>query len=490
MSQAQEVRIQIPPGEFFIEPLLGFITTFITSLGVDAERGDDLCQIARAAFSLVIENYRKSGAEQPLEVTIAEHHGKLIIEVLNAAVPLVPGDTAGLATDVLKVRKASGFFEKLTVENRGRHGQVLSLAMRLGRGAMRLESDQAAREEVEIEDDKIEIRSLRPGEEGALSQLFYHVYEYNYINELVYYPEKIKEMILAGRLYSVVAVLPSGRLLGHLGLMRWNDDPPVYEPCLGLSDPIVKGRGFFKKILARIMEIQGTLPHHYCFFDFVTNHDQTQRLVSHYNPCEMSVFVGCQSGETQARLERLGIGEDPRYTDRFSILYSVIPGVESPFGKEVLLPNNLGEMAGFLLKPLNLSWSPAPRFDLLDPTGSYRMHCEPMQGSVIFDCEEPGAAALEGLTKDWRELLRDGYQYGAVDVPLDRPGLGKVYDVLAEQGFFIAGFLPCRRSARLGFRFQAMGPTKVDFSEIKLYSQAARDLLAVIKEDYERNCMV
>jgi hypothetical protein len=489
MAQSREACIQIPPRELFIEPLLNFILSFVRALGVESERGEDLCQMAGAAVSLVMENYRKSAAEQSLEVTIAEAHGKLIIEVANMAVPLVPGDTARLGADVLRARRASGFFEKLSVENRGRQGQVLSLAMKLGRGAMRLGGDLASREEIEI-DEEIEIRPLHGGEEGALSKLFYHVYEYNYINEVVYYPDKIGEMRDDGRLISVVAALPSGKLLAHLALMRWNDDPPVYEPCFGLTDPLVKGRGIFRKILTRIMEISRTIPMHFCFFDFVTNHDYTQRLVADYNPCEMAIYVGCQSSETQARLERLGIGEDPKSTDRFSILYSVIPRVESPFGSEVILPNNLGEMTGFLLKPLNLAWSPAPRFSLLDPGGSYRMHCEPMQSSVVFDCDEPGVSAVEHMVKDWRSLLRDGYQYAAVEVPLDKPGLGQLYDMLAEQGFFIAGFIPYQRASRLGFRFQAMGPTKVDFGEIRLFSPAAQQLLTVIKEDYERNSVV
>jgi hypothetical protein len=490
MSQMQEAHIQVPPREFFIEPLLSFILSFVKTLGVETERGEDLCQMARAAILLVMENYRKGATDQALEVTIAESHGKLIIEVANTAVPLVPGDTARLGADILRARRASGFFEKLSVENRGRQGQVVSLAMKLGRGAMRLGGDLAPREDMEINDEDIDIRPLGRGEEGALSKLFYHVYEYNYINEIVYYPEKIKEMISDGRLLSAVAALPSGRLIGHLALMRWNDDPPVYEPCFGLTDPLVKGRGIFRKILQRIMDISRTIPMHFCFFDFVTNHDYTQRLVAEYSPCEMAIYVGCQSSETQARLERLGIGEDPKSTDRFSILYSIIPRVEKPFGGEVILPNNLGEMTGFLLKPLNLAWSPAPRFSLLDPGGSYRMHCEPMQGSVVFDCEEPGVSAVEHMVKDWRSLLRDGYQYAAVEVPLDRQGLGQFYDMLAEQGFFIAGFVPYGRTSRLGFRFQAMGPTKVDFGEIRLFAPAARELLDVIKEDYERNSVV
>lgn len=489
MSKLERVHIKIPPKKNFVEPVLNFIISYARELGAEQKRCEELYNACKIAVEMVIECYTGI-SEHLLVVSTYEHNRKLIIDVSNFGVPIIPGNTASLSKYLLKEKALSGFFDKMSVQNKGRQGQVVSLQMKLGKSSISGVLSAGSQDQIEINFDDIQIRPMNEGEEGALSRLFYHVYEYNYINEIVYYPEKIKEMMKDGRLISVVAALPDGRLLGHLGLMKWNDDPPVYEPCLGLTDPIVKGKGLFKKVLARIMKIADTLPMQYCFFDFVTNHTYSQKLVADYNPCELGIFLGCQSSQTQARLEKLGIGEDPKISDRFSILYSIIPKTKNPFGTEILLPNNIGEMAGFLLKPLDLTWSPAPRFSILEPEGEYKMNCEPTQGSVIFDCEEPGIKAVENILEDWRQLLRDGYQYAAVDVPLDKPGLAKLYDLLAEQGFFVAGFITYQRSSRLGFRFQAMAPTKVDFSEIKLYSERAINLLEIIRDDYERNCVV
>ena len=68
---------------------------------------------------------------------------------------------------------------------------------------------------------------MAPGEEDSLSRLFYLVYGYDYINEFVYYPEKIKAMIEAGDLLSIVAARPNGRLVGHVGLVRRHREPAV-----------------------------------------------------------------------------------------------------------------------------------------------------------------------------------------------------------------------------------------------------------------------
>jgi hypothetical protein len=486
MADDEKLHLMIPPRRSLIGPALDFIVSYSKSLGADERRLEALRDKASRALSMVIGNYSLGKSSHQLRFALSETAGTMTVEIFNRGVPLIGSDTARLGMELSQGKGASPFFEKISVQNRGRQGQVVSLRMRLGRGAMPLRTAAEEKEDA-IGDDEITVRPLMEGEEGALSQLFYHVYEYNYINEMVYYPEKMAGMIKKGNLISVAAALKDGRLVGHLGLKRWNDNPPVYEPCLGLTDPTVKGRGLFRKLLTRVMEISDTIPMHYCFFDFVTNHVLSQKLVAEYSPCEVALFVGCQAMETQARLEELGIGEDPRESNRFSILYSVIPKLEKPFGDEVLLPNNIGEMTGFLLKPLNVSWSPAPRFNLLEEGGSYLMNCEPLQASVLFDLEEPGLTAIDNIISDWRELKKEGYQYAAVEVPLDLYGLGTLYDTLAEQGFFIAGFVPYHRSSRLGFRFQALASAKVDFSEIRLYTEQAQKLAAVIKEDYERN---
>ncbi|MEK7722432.1 MAG: hypothetical protein AAB359_08585, partial [Elusimicrobiota bacterium] len=353
---------------------------------------------------------------------------------------------------------------------------------------LRHRPDAQPREEICVKDENIEIRALKAGsEEHKLSRLFHSVYGYNYINEFVYYPGRLGEMIKQGRLISVVAALPNGRLVGHVGLVKWSESPPVYEAALGLVDPLVKSKGLFGKIFRKTMEHAKKMPMQYCFFDFVTNHDFSQKLISKYGIRDMALFVGCQTRATQARLEKLGIGRDPADMDRYTILFSIIPGVERPFGRNIKLPLNLGESLEFLLKPLNLAWLPEPRFSTLPSGGGYESKCQPLQDAVYYDLASPGSTALEEILTGWRELLRNGYQYAAVDIPLGNPGLGNAHNLLAANGFFIAGLVPYRYSDKLAFRFQAVAPSRIALDKIKVASENSRRLLEIIKADYQRN---
>jgi len=479
---SQTTRLELPPSGSFLGPALALIESFAEQAGMETNERHALREASGLAIEMVMESSRDGDAENRVGIDVFETNGSLTVEVLNRGVPIF------LNTQTKLFHQFAPHLDRLSIENLGRQGQTLVLGKRLGEEALRRRQDAVTGIDVKGElQGEITIRELRVGEEEALSQLFYFVYGYNYINELVYFPEKLREKIQSGELISIVGALPDGRLVGHVGLYKWNHSPVVYEPCLGVTDPRVKSRGLFSQIFQKTMDRVKQTPMQYCFFDFVTNHDLSQRFVSRYQPCDLSIFLGCQSKATQAKLEKLGLGIDPPEMDRYSLLFSVLPRVKHPFGEEVVLPAGLGETLEFLLKPLNLRWRPAPRFDLLPSGGDYQTHFQTSQNSVVFDLFQPGRRAVEKIVDEWHQLLRSGYHYAAVEAPLDYPGMGNLYDILAGEGFFISGFIPYHYGARLGFRFQAIGPTKVAWDDIKVFTADAKRLLALIRQNYERN---
>jgi hypothetical protein len=229
------------------------------------------------------------------------------------------------------------------------------------------------------------------------------------------------------------------------------------------------------------MERASAIPMQYCFFDFVTNHDLSQTLISRYGTADMALLVGCQTKATQASLKRLGLGADPEDMDRYTILFSIIPRVRHPFGKEIALPESIGAEFEFLLKPLSLEWVPEPRFSMLDPGGEYSFQYQPGQSAVIFDLANPGRAAAGKLLGEWADLLKNGCRYAAVDAPAGKPGLGQLYEILTDHGFSVAGFMPYKYSDKLAVRFQATAPVRLALDKIKVASGSARKLLEMAR---------
>ncbi len=487
MSEGVEnkTHLELPPDKMSLHAAASFIDSFAESWGVENDKRTYLRTATEMTLNAIVRNSAGDSSRTRIGLNVFENDGNLVVEVINRGVPVFLSAHSNGSSKIF--HEATQHLDKISWENHGREGQTVVLGMRLGEQVIKANFQAAESYFGEVESEKILIRELREGEENALCQLFYAVYGYSYINDYVYYPEKIRTLVDTKKLISIVAVLPDDRLVGHVGLIQRNDDPLVYEPCLGITDPRLKSKGVFSKLFARTMEWVRELPMQYCFFDFVTNHDYSQRFVSRYQPIDLALFVGCQSKDTQAKLQKLGLGPDPKEMERYTLLYSLIPRVEHPFGKEVLLPNNVGEMLGFLLKPLNLRWVPSPRFHSLSLGGQYETHLQPNQGSVIFDLTCSGREAVSKILKDWQTLLRNGYQYAGIEVALEQPGLGNLYDILSSNGFFVSGFVPYKNSAKLALRFQSIGPTKVAFEEIKVYTETAKKLLQVVRSSYEEN---
>ncbi|MBI5209767.1 MAG: hypothetical protein HY927_07345 [Elusimicrobia bacterium] len=483
----KKTRLEIPPDEGLLGPAVDFVVSFAMRFEFPEPRQEKLRGALLAALSMVMENNKGGKSDQPVSMEVAESDGKLLVRILNRGVPILLGSSDGgpQMPCVAKFRQASRHADRISMENLGRKGQAVALEFKLGVSPA-ARSASAADDAPEIpEDESMTLRGLAAGEEQALSRLFYLVYGYDYIHESVYYPEKLKSMIQGGDLISVVATRPNGRIVGHVGLVRRSAKPPVYEAAMGVVDPAIKSRGLFGRIFAKTMEKVRSTPMQYCLFDFVTNHDLSQRHIARYGYRELALFTGCQTYKTQARLAHLGLGPDPEGMNRYSILLAIIPTVPHPFGRKVTLPENIGEPLGFLLPPLGLEWTPASRFQPLPAAGRYNTRLEPAQSAVHFDLVEAGGRAIEGIARDWSDLMANGYQYAAVETAADLPALGAVCDSLSGHGFFAAGFVPYHPPDRLGVRLQAVGPANLAFDKIKVATEPSRRLLDLVRKDFE-----
>ncbi len=462
-------QMEVPSESRFINTSVETIMSVAQNLGHsrDEKALDQLREKAYSAVSMVLS--RPGGVhERTIPIKIQKSNDGLCIEITNRNEPLV---------------FSSNFssHQGIQFENQGRDGQVLKIPCPL-------ESyEQCPSNQVPVSDEGIHIGPMSEDDAGQLSRLFYQTYGYDYINEFIYYPERIREMIRNKELESIVAKNEDNQILAHVGLQRWNDNPRVYEASLGVVDPRIKSRGLFSQVFSKTMEMSQKIPMSYCLFDFVTNHNFSQRIIKDYGVKELAIFVGCQSKKNQASLERLGLGADPDNMNRYTLLVGVIPKEEYPFGKNIMLPSNIGETLGFLLEELGIEWHPTPRFYPLPSVGRFSKQIHPRQQAIVYRIDQPSFDILKTIRREYQHALSDGFQYVAVEVPLDQAGIAQCYDFLAEQGFFFAGFVPYEYGSRLALRLQAIAPTRVGFEQIQVSTEIGQKLLEIIKKNYERN---
>ncbi|MBL7544888.1 MAG: hypothetical protein JNL11_13810 [Bdellovibrionaceae bacterium] len=473
----KHAQLSIPPCRTYLSAASDFIAMTGKEVGLSAASNEVLFKSCRFLLNELMLNSERGTFSDYIKIDIHNNTDELKVEILNKNLPL-PTDFGQYARTL--------DLPNVHIENLGPGGQKLIFNMRLEKSYLS-EKEPAP---MVTPDTKINIRPLKDGEEAKLTELFFNVYGYNYIHQYVYYPEQIKERRKNGDLICIVGVDDHHNLLGHVALVRLNTNPVVYEAALGVVDPRIKSRGLFTQIFESTMEHSKSLTMSYCIFDFVTNHDFTQKLVSRYGSVDMALLIGCQSKENQASLARLGLGQDPDEMDRYSLLLSLSPRQAHPFGQMISLPTHIGENFSTVLQSLGLTWQPSPRFDHLGRDGEFLAHRQPSQKAIIFDLYKPGRAALQRMVNVWQQLVREGYQYAGVNVPISAPGLAYVYDFLSTKGFFIGGLIPYRNSHELGFRFQALGPTRVGFDQIKVYTHTSQQLLRAVKDDFLRNTLI
>ena len=483
---APPVTIEIPINENYVEPSVSFFRSFSLRQGLSEERIREVCQILEKILSRIISANIGELFKDNIKISLQQVESSLKITICNRGFPFFAGSD-WLNTDFDRqtqegMQKIRQVFSTVEFKNNGRSGQSLILGIDLI-------SMQAAPQQskADVTDQNISYKFLESCQVTELSRLFCSVYGYNYIRDDVYYPERMQALISSGDLVSRVAVTETGRLVAHVGMVKLNSNPSVYEIALGLSDPKFKIKGVFSKLFDQVIQVVEKTPMEYCIFDFVTNHDYSQKIVSRYGSKEMALGLGCQFSDTQAKLEALGIGKDPKDSDRYSLLIAVRPSKEFPFGKDVTLPVHLGEMFEFLLNNLGMSWIPAPRFFPLSREGAFTKKLEDSQKAVYFDLFNPGFNAIREIVREWRYLLKLHYKYAAIDIPLDMPGLGQAFDYLVEHGFFVAGFIPYHNSNRIAFRLQSVGVMRLNFDEIKIATKTGQNLLEVVRAGYERS---
>lgn len=456
----------------------GFVSGFLNQPEFAEANHNYLKTVLDKLWGSILSNNLDAYTREDLQLTLSSSHvnGALLIQadLNNGGRPIIFED---LDDDFLSEGQQEGF----SVSQKIDRGQHISL---------KLESDQPVPKVLEaqpsiFEAGELVIRPLEDGEEVEVARLFFDVYGYSYIHSYVYNHLELARKIKGGDLVSFVAVL-DGKIIGHLGIVRHKKDPLILEAALGVVDPRAKAGGVFGKMFKSSIDYIKSQPIQFCIYDFVTNHDYSQKLVAKYGFRELAIDIGSQSPQLQAKMDRLGLGEDSSEMDRYSLLIATESFSENPFGKHVYVPSCLSEIASIVLPPLGLQWHHESRFSPLAKGGQVIKTIHNEQKSIHFTISESGSDALRKVLQDWSHYAKLGFEYASVDVDLGQPGLGQIRDVLASYGFFIGGFVPFNMSRQLGFRFQTV-LKRVAFDHIKIATQTGQQILQLIRQDYEQN---
>jgi hypothetical protein len=322
-----------------------------------------------------------------------------------------------------------------------------------------------------------EIDLFRPQDAEAVGHCFRSVYGEAYPVKTVYLPEKLIQENASGNLYTIVARTPKGDIVGHMALFRSAPCNFVYETGQGLVLPIYRRRGINNLLFKYAFEeLPPKLGIEESFGEAVTNHIINQKYVSTYGHIETAIEVDLMPVEAYAkeqsssgRVSSLDVFRSykpkphhiyipPIYKDALEFIYAELDDqrIQSP-ASEVIVSDAASRASIVIYDHASVA-----RINISDIGSDFE--------SVIRNCEKQAFEQSVIVTQVWLKL--------------DLPSIGAAVNILRSRGYFLGGPFP-RWFDTDGLLMQKIA-TEPNWGGIQLYSQRAKNILEIIKQDWLR----
>jgi len=342
------------------------------------------------------------------------------------------------------------------------------------------EGHAIAKRDVErmMEEDRptsaILIRPLAAEDAPKLARCFERCYGDSYVADFFYDPARIQSRLAEGRLRSVVAVDPSGDIVGHMGLTLRRPGALTADAGNTVVDPRARNQGLAARLGAGIFELcheAGLVGfHHYP----TTAHPIMQKLAVQGGGVETGVMLEYIPAGTRYRELVEGAAET-----RSAVVVVYQPLADAP-ARDVFPPEryaktmtSLWERAGLRRSPRDPAASHAPGPTLLE---SIR---DPRRGLLRLEVEIAGADLCERVTGAIRGA---GVEVVQVDLRLSDSGVSVAVEALRPEGFFFCALLPEYRDGDV-LRVQRLPDMPGGRALPELATAGGRELLDVIARD-------
>jgi anti-sigma regulatory factor (Ser/Thr protein kinase) len=199
--------------------------------------------------------YPEARADQ-IEIEALIEGGRFSLCLRDHGEPQLPGAAADedrKAAEATLLEKLDGLSPEWQL--RGYAGKQLSLSLPLPGG--QLESPAAVAPRVSrsepVDADQYVVRRLEPRDAAGVARLVFRTYGYTYDDEDYYYPDRIVAENATGAMVSIVAVHPTGDVVGHYALEQ-RDPPTLYEGSSAVVDPVHRGKQLMERMRALAVE--------------------------------------------------------------------------------------------------------------------------------------------------------------------------------------------------------------------------------------------
>jgi hypothetical protein len=414
--------------------------------------------------------------EEDVTVSVGCDERSFVVTVRDHRLPLTPDEARHLPSRRLA---RLGFVDRLNVGFEGTSGNVIHCEALLiadsdGEDDLHLRDEDADAVEAAALVDAADIRVMVPEDAPGLIRCIYRCYGYSYPDVSLYDAAYIRRALAAGLMQSIVAVLPDGEIVGHVGYAYEEATDTAPESGRLVVDPRLRGHHLTERLSSVRNEIADLLDVRGMWAKAVTNHPVSQRLGIAVGSVEVGLLLGAQPTE----VTQIGQPNPDAGWRSLMLMYRAVGEIGH---RTISVPAHLAEVHGLLADRVGISRTITSEIVAPERARStMRSHVNPAHGSVHLRVGAIGRDLEVRLEHELRSLarLRPGVIH--LDLPLGDPAVVEAVLVAERHGFAWAGWIPELTADGDVVRLQRIGDHPIDFDNIacaRPEGEALRDLV-------------
>ena len=463
-----------------IRPACSFVRELALQEGFSEEDAHKLELVAEEACHNVLKHALKGSRDRFYILRMENRPGQFVLAIQDHGEPIDWKKAESEEKSHFGMHLFKSCTDQVRCINLGKDGKriefIKNFMPHAKHGNSHIEGEEYETEDAEKMaplDIPITFRRVSEDDLPELARCMYHVYGYTY-KEVVYRPEKMKEMIDAGVLASVIAVTPDGEIVAHQGLKKEKKDSPIAEITMGVVDPRFRGRRLFERIKAYSFDEVKEEGVYGLFTEMVANHPYSQKANLAMGAKETGVMLGFVPRERAF----VALSDQEEGGENVSVIVGYTRLGPEPW-REVYAPlrhetmiREIYEHGGFNRSVLAAGApdsTPRPDHSLVDVKYLSDMK------STFLRVLSFGHDFEHLLRVRLREFCLGRYDCIYVDLPLSDPATRHNCAAVENMGFFFSGIIPELHDGDF-LRFQYLNNITIDPRNVVTVTEFGRRL--------------
>jgi serine/threonine-protein kinase RsbW len=472
-------KLTIPNDPGYIKGVVSYCAEISRRIGFSTKEINDIGVALKQAFNNVVSHAFDPYEDESFTITfeILSDGIKIVFDEMGLPFSFKPEEQARDARGLNAIEEN---MDKVIYINRGKKGEELQLFKYLrGSHVEELFTEDELKPydfcEIPSRDKKFCIRLMRPEEVVEVSRCIYRTYKYTYLNEDLYFPERIVAMNKDGRMVSSVAVTMEGEVIAHFALLP-RPNGKVAEIGVAVVDPKFRGRGVMQLLLNYLISEAKKRGFIALLGNAFTMHTLSQKTNLKFGFLETALQLGAFPPGSILPIRE----KDLKGAGHVITFFKYI---KAPERYKVFLPPRHMDVLGEIYSKLNIKRS----FESVDNLPSdplpeesvIQLSIKPFHKTATIEVKVNGADIEKRVKAKLIELDNKGFNALYLDLNLKASSTVEVLRRVEGLGFFFSGLLPDYSDGDI-LRLQHYN-TVVDYEEIETHSPFAVELVNYIK---------